>query len=89
MSEERITRVSRKQLGKMKSKTDWTRVDALTDEDIERAVVDDPDQSFWTDEDFHAAQDESWRSLSRSRERDECRTKLELLGLLAPPSGSP
>jgi uncharacterized protein (DUF4415 family) len=36
----------------MKSETDWARVDALTDEDIERAVADDPDQSFWTDEDW-------------------------------------
>ena len=39
---------------------------------------------FWTDADFLAVQDESWRSLSRSRERDECRTKLASLGLLAP-----
>jgi uncharacterized protein (DUF4415 family) len=52
MSEERITRLSLKQARKMKSETDWARVDALTDEDIERAVADDPDQSFWTDEDW-------------------------------------
>lgn len=52
MSEERITRVSPRQLAKMKDETDWARVDALTDEDIERAVADDPDQSFWTDEDW-------------------------------------
>src|SRR5690242_11961894 len=52
MSEERITRVSLKQARKMKGETDWARVDALTDEDIERAVADDPDQSFWTDEDW-------------------------------------
>jgi uncharacterized protein (DUF4415 family) len=55
MSEERITRVSLKQARKMKSETDWARVDALTDEDIERAVADDPDQSFWTDEDWKNA----------------------------------
>jgi len=36
----------------------------------------------WTEEDFLAVQDESWRSLSRSRERDECRAKLADLGLL-------
>jgi len=41
---------------------------------------------FWTEADFLAVQDESWRSLSRSRERDECRMKLELLGLLSPGS---
>lgn len=39
-------------------------------------------RNTWTDEDFAAAQDESWRSLARSRERDECRAKLEKLGLL-------
>jgi uncharacterized protein (DUF4415 family) len=45
--------VSSKQLAKMKSKTDWARVDALTDEDIERAVAEDPDAPpFWTDEDW-------------------------------------
>ena len=52
MSEERITRVSLKQARKMKGETDWERVRALTDEDIERAVAEDPDQSFWTDEDW-------------------------------------
>jgi uncharacterized protein (DUF4415 family) len=55
MSEERITRVSLKQARKMKGETDWARVRALTDEDIERAVADDPDQSFWTDEDWKNA----------------------------------
>jgi|SRR5690349_13607190 uncharacterized protein (DUF4415 family) len=53
MSAERITRVSSKQLAKMKGKTDWARVDALTDEDIESAVAEDPDAPpFWTDEDW-------------------------------------
>lgn len=36
-----------------------------------------------TEEDFLAAQDESWKSLTRSRERDECRAKLQRLGILA------
>jgi uncharacterized protein (DUF4415 family) len=37
----------------MKSETDWARVRALTDEDIERAVAEDPDAApFWTDEDW-------------------------------------
>ena len=35
-----------------------------------------------TEEDFLNAQDESWRTLTRSRERDECRAKLQRLGLL-------
>jgi len=52
MSEERITRVSRKQIGRMEDKTDWARVDAMTDEDIERAAADDPDAPLWTEEDF-------------------------------------
>lgn len=53
MSEENITRVSRKQLAKMKGKTDWARVDALTDEDIDRAIAGDPDAApIWTEEDW-------------------------------------
>jgi len=53
MSEERITRVSLKQARKMKSETDWARVDALTDEDIDRAIAEDLDAApEWTDEDW-------------------------------------
>ena len=35
-------------------------------------------------DEFLAAQDPAWAPLTRSRERDECRSKLESLGLLAP-----
>lgn len=38
-----ITRVTLKQLQGRKSKSDWARVDALTDEEIEAAVAADPD----------------------------------------------
>ncbi len=41
MSEERIVRRTLQTL--KRGDTDWTRVDALTDEDIERAVAEDPD----------------------------------------------
>jgi uncharacterized protein (DUF4415 family) len=41
MNERNITIVSRDSL--RKGKTDWARVDALTDEDIARAVANDPD----------------------------------------------
>lgn len=34
--------------------------------------------------DFLNAQDPAWARMTRSRERDECRSKLEFLGLLAP-----
>jgi thymidylate synthase (FAD) len=40
--------------------------------------------NVWTVEDFMSVQDDTWKSLARSRERDECRSKLEQLGLLAP-----
>ncbi len=36
----------------------------------------------YSEEAFFAAQDETWRELSRSRERDECRAKLVRLGLM-------
>lgn len=38
----------------------------------------------YSEADFLAAQEESWRELNRSRERDECREKLLRLGLLKP-----
>ena len=41
MKKERI--VTRKWGGRRKGKTDWARVDALTDEDIAEAVANDPD----------------------------------------------
>jgi len=40
----------------MKSLTDWARVDALTDEDIDRAIAEDPDAApVWTEEDWKNA----------------------------------
>ncbi|HEX6984561.1 MAG TPA: FAD-dependent thymidylate synthase, partial [Planctomycetaceae bacterium] len=36
----------------------------------------------YSEEAFLAAQDETWRDLTRSRERDECRAKLVRLGLM-------
>jgi thymidylate synthase (FAD) len=41
------------------------------------------------EEEFLTAQDPSWVGLSRSRERDECREKLERLGLLRPTAPGP
>ena len=55
MTEERITRVSRKQLSKMKDLTDWARVDAMTEEEIERNAADDSDNPPWTEEDWKNA----------------------------------
>jgi uncharacterized protein (DUF4415 family) len=53
MSEERITRVTLAQARKMKSQTDWTRVAAMTDEDIDRAIADNPDAApIWTEEEW-------------------------------------
>ena len=37
----------------------------------------------YAEETFLAAQDDTWRDLTRSRERDECRAKLVRLGLMA------
>jgi thymidylate synthase (FAD) len=42
----------------------------------------DEGRSRLTEEDFLAAQDPSWREIARSRERDECRSKLIELGLM-------
>jgi uncharacterized protein (DUF4415 family) len=40
---EHITRVSRDEARRLKSETDYARLDAKTDDDIARAVADDPD----------------------------------------------
>ena len=37
----------------------------------------------FTEEEFLAAEDPTWKDLKRSRERDECREKLRTLGMLA------
>jgi len=54
MSGKRITRLSADKLKKMKSKTDWKRVDALTEAEIAQAAARDRDASLstpadWTD----------------------------------------
>ena len=42
-SKENITRVSRDEARLLKGETDYARLDAMTDDDIARAVADDPD----------------------------------------------
>ena len=42
-SKERITRVTLEEAMRMEDRTDYARIDAMTDEDIARAVADDPD----------------------------------------------
>ena len=55
MSEENIIRKSAEEIADMESRTDWERVDALTDEEIERAVADDPDAELLDEEWFRTA----------------------------------
>ncbi len=54
MTAKHITRLSSDKLKRMRSKTDWKRVDTLTDAEIAQAADDDPDASLttaadWTD----------------------------------------
>jgi uncharacterized protein (DUF4415 family) len=42
-SKENITRVSRDEARLLKGETDYARLDAMTDDDIAKAVADDPD----------------------------------------------
>ncbi len=42
-SKENIVRVTAEEARQMKGETDYARLDAMTDEDIARAVADDPD----------------------------------------------
>jgi uncharacterized protein (DUF4415 family) len=43
VSKERITRVTLEEARRMKDETDYARLDAMTDEDIAKAVAEDPD----------------------------------------------
>jgi uncharacterized protein (DUF4415 family) len=52
MSEKRITRVSVDKLKRIKSKSDWNRVDSLTEADIAQAASEDPDASLTTPADW-------------------------------------
>ena len=47
--------VTRKWGDRRKGKTDWARVDALTDEDITKAIADDPDWVEFKDIDWSDA----------------------------------
>ncbi len=48
---ERIVRYTQEELERMPSRTDWARVDAMTDEDIARQIAEDPDVApEWTEE---------------------------------------
>jgi uncharacterized protein (DUF4415 family) len=60
MNEQSITTVTLEELLEKrargeKSLTDWARVDATTDEDIERAIKDDPDWAEFSDVDWSDA----------------------------------
>jgi uncharacterized protein (DUF4415 family) len=47
-----IVKYTVNEMQKLRSKTDWGRVDAMSDEDIARAVESDPDTRFLDEEDF-------------------------------------
>lgn len=52
-NKENITRVTSDEARRLKDKTDYARLDAMTDEDIAQAVADDPDavplDTDWTE----------------------------------------
>lgn len=56
MKEENIKRYTIEDIERMiangESQTDWARVNAMTDEDIEAAMKDDPDWEGWQDVDW-------------------------------------
>ncbi len=55
VNKENITRVSLEEWEKVKGQTDWDRVDAMTDEEIEQNALDDPDSLPITDEMWNEA----------------------------------
>ena len=59
-----------------------TRLDTGVITRLTAAAAENGTSPPFTEEAFLAAQDPSWTSLKRSRERDECRAKLAALGLV-------
>lgn len=56
MSEENIVSYTTEQLKKMPdTHTDWARVNAMTEEEIEQNALDDPDNPPWTEEELKYA----------------------------------
>jgi len=43
VNKESITRVSLEEWAKIKGQTDWARIDAMTEEEIEQNALNDPD----------------------------------------------
>ena len=49
MNKKLITRVSLEEWAKMKGQTDWAKIDAMTEEEIEQNALSDPDNQPLTD----------------------------------------
>jgi len=47
-----ITKITSEEAKKIKGKTDWKKVDNLTDDEIKKAAKDDPDSALPTDEEL-------------------------------------
>jgi uncharacterized protein (DUF4415 family) len=56
MSEERIVNYTAEELERLPSRTDWARLDAMTEEEIEANAASDPDNPPWTEEELRNAQ---------------------------------
>jgi hypothetical protein len=52
MNDKRVVRVTAAELSTLQDGTDWNRVDALTDSQIEQAISEDPDAPPILDEGF-------------------------------------
>ncbi|TWT62659.1 FAD-dependent thymidylate synthase [Rubinisphaera italica] len=63
-----------------------TRLDRGVIERLNAAAAEQKISPPYSDEQFLAAQDETWKDLKRCRERDECREKLVRLGLMTEPT---
>jgi hypothetical protein len=50
VNKEHITRVSLEEWAKMGGQTDWARIDAMTEEEVEQNALNDPDNQPLTDE---------------------------------------
>jgi len=70
MSEERIVRVTLEEARQLPDRTDWARVDALSEEELQQNALDDPDNPPLTEE-----------QLARARRVPDVRAIRTALGL--------
>ncbi len=76
MQKEKIVSYTSEELKRMKSRTDWEKVDALTDEEIEKAIDEDPDAAPRLDAQWF--KEAVWQGYTHQADEDKERITIRL-----------